>query len=463
MALITFSFSLAAPLLVGEPRQGNTYASYNFVPGSVLRGAVANVLMAAWSHEQRRQPHPDQCPDPAVCPLCRVFYPQADDGRFLPPPRFYDCYPAASGSSAVYPFPQTARTCKRHGGFLREKSAEARHGMMDTLVRQAAAREAAQSGQPLPYVYTLTCPTCGEALQAPEEGSYGRYEQFFYTARPLNRRFSRTAINRRRHTAQQGQLFTLTVMGEQMRTDLPKADDELEVGDDPEVTRLLGAVDPGAADLDLLKKALSQVRWLGSSSSRGLGQLAEIKIERADPDDVVGEPLTLAAFQQQVGNGRFTFAPDMEQDFGHRLAAFNQAIAAERAFYHALGLEVLTGGWYFTVDLLTDAFARAGGLPTLQLTAEMLALPGAECIFMAAAAAHRGGWNNAWGLPQPRYLGIQAGGVYLFQVNGRDPGTIAALWSRLQTLEQTGIGYERERGAGRVLICAPFHQEVDPK
>jgi len=456
MALVTFSFTLASPLLVGEPHQGNTYASYSFVPGSVLRGAVADVLIAGWSHEQRSQPHPDECPDPATCPLCRVFYPQGDDGRFLAPPRFYDCHPATLGSRTVYPFPQTARTCKRHGGFIREKSAEPHHGVLDTLVRQAAAREAAQSGRPLPYVYTLTCPTCGEPLKTPEEGSYGRYEAYFYSARPLNRRFSRTAINRKRHTAQQSQLFTLTVMGEQMRTDLPEA------GGEPEVTRLIGAVDPGAADLDLLKEALSQVRWLGSSKSRGLGQLAEVKIDRPNPDEP-GDTLALAEFRQQVANRQFTGDPDMEHDLGHRLAAFNQAVVAESAFYRALGLEVLTGDWYFTVDLLTDAFVRAGGLPTLELTADMLALPGVELVFMAAEPVNRGGWNGAWGLPQPRYLGIQAGGVYLFRVNGRDPETMATLWSRLEALEQDGIGYERERGAGRVLVCAPFHQEVDPK
>ncbi|MBK7916834.1 MAG: hypothetical protein IPJ94_11360 [Chloroflexi bacterium] len=457
MAIITFSFTLASPLLVGEPHQGNTYQSYNFVPGSVLRGAVADVLMATWTHEQRAKPHPDECPDPSSCPLCRVFYPQDADGRFLSPPRFYDCYPAVSGSQAVYPFPQTARTCKRHGGFLRDKSEETRHGVMDTLLRQAAAREAAQSGQPLPYVYTLTCPACDEALKTPEGDVYGRYEAYFYTARPFNRRFSRTAINRRRHTAQPGQLFTLTVMGEQMKTDLPKPIPEAEI------THLMGTLDPGAADLDLLKEALGQVRWLGSSKSRGLGQLDRVKIERGLAGTAV-TPLTLAAFQAQVRSGQFTADPDMDQDMGQRLAAFNQAAAAERAFYHALGLtNVLSGGWYFTVDLLTDTFVRAGGLPTLELTAEMLELPGAELVFMAAEPVNRGGWNGAWGLPQPRYLGIQAGGVYLFRVNGRDPDTVQALWTRLEALQQEGIGYEQERGAGRVLICAPFHQEVDPK
>ncbi|MCZ7672183.1 MAG: hypothetical protein M5U34_36180 [Chloroflexi bacterium] len=166
------------------------------------------------------------------------------------------------GSQIAYPFPQTARSCKRHGGFKREAAGEERHGVMDTLIRQAAAREAAASGQPVPYAYTLACPTCGEALETPERGAYGRYENEFYSARPLSRRFSRTAINRRRHTAQGGQLFTLTVMGEQMKTDLFTKE-----GEKREITRLIGAVDPGAADLDLLPEALAQVRWLGSSKA----------------------------------------------------------------------------------------------------------------------------------------------------------------------------------------------------
>ncbi len=458
MAVLTFSLTLATPLLVGEPHRGNSYASYGYIPGSALRGAVADVLLADWSPADRARPHPEQCPDPTACPLCRVFYPQDADGRALRPPRFFDCYPAVPGSQAVYPFPQTARTCKRHGGFKREVSDEERHGVLDTLIRQAAAREAAQIDAATPYRYTLTCPECGEALKNPEGEVYGRYDDLFYTPRPHMRRFSRTAINRRRHTAQDTQLFTLTVMGELMHTDLPKPADK------PVATRLVGAVDPGDADLALLQEALRGVRWLGSSKSRGLGQLAEVKIDRPSPFDAVVEPLPLDTFQQQVRDGRFAFAPHSDSDLGHRLAAFNQAIADERAFYRALGAPgVLPGRWYFTVDVMTDAFVRQNGLPTLELTAEMLALSGAELVFIAAEPVNRGGWNAAWGLPQPRYLGIQAGGVYLFRVDDAAETAVQTLWERLATLEQEGIGDERERGAGRVMICAPFHQEVEAR
>lgn len=454
MATITFAITLAAPLLAGEPRQGNIYASYNFVPGSVVRGAVANILMAGWSAEEKRRPHPELCPDPATCSFCRVFYPRAADEHPLRPPRFFDCYPALAGGQQLFPFPQTVRTCKRYPGFKRANDRDERHGVLDTLIAQAAAQDAAQQPTPSAYQYALECPECAEALTPPKDGYYGRFDNRYYTAKPLNHRFSRTAINRQRHTAQAGQLFTLSVMGEQMRTGQPKPAPEKAV------TRLQGEVDPGDADVDALRAALSQVNWLGSGSSRGLGQVAELKIATPTPWDMAVTSLSLADFLRQVENGRFTFDRSSMADLGQRLAGFNAAIAAERRFYAALGVDVLPGRWYFTLDLLSDTFVRADGLPALALTAAMLNLPGATDVFMAAAPVERGGWSNAWGLPRPRLPGIAAGGVFLLRVDTTNITAVQPLFQRLQAIEAEGIGADTARGAGRVLVCAPFHQEV---
>ena len=53
MARLNVALLLDSPLLVGRPRQGDVYQSQGFLPGSVLRGAVAEALMAGWSAEQR--------------------------------------------------------------------------------------------------------------------------------------------------------------------------------------------------------------------------------------------------------------------------------------------------------------------------------------------------------------------------------------------------------------------------
>ena len=96
MSTLTVTLKLASPLLVGEPRRGNVYQSYSYLPGSVLRGAVAAVLTAAWTPAQRQQIHPDACPDPATCHFCRVFFPQDATGAPGQQPHFLVCYPTIS-------------------------------------------------------------------------------------------------------------------------------------------------------------------------------------------------------------------------------------------------------------------------------------------------------------------------------------------------------------------------------
>lgn len=457
MTILTVTLKLASPLLTGEPRRGNVYQSYSYLPGSVLRGAVAAALMAGWTLEQRQRAHPDQCPDPDTCDFCRTLYPRDEAGQPARPPRFYDCYPALpTGSRPVQPLPVTAQTCKRHPGFRRDDDPDEPHGVMDTLIRQAAAADAQKSDVVVPYVYQPICPECGEPLEKLEGGYYGCSGELFYTATPRNRRFSRTAINRRRHTAQEGQLFTLAVMGEQMSTNIPRPyPDKMQ-------THLQGQIEIGDADEKLLREALGRVSGLGSSHSRGLGQLEGITITTSALP--ASPAIDLAQFQTQVAAARFQSDSNDALDLGNRLAAFNQAIQAERDFYHAMGVNgVLPGQWHFTIDLLSDAFVRNGSLPALALSAGMLGLTGAIETFSTITPVDRGGWSNAWGLPRSRQPGIGAGSVFLFRVESNDAQATAVLFNRLAALEQEGIGIDKERGAGRIQVCASFHLEVNPR
>lgn len=450
MARYEIIIELQTPLLAGEPRQGNSYSSFSYLPGSVLRGAVAANLMAEWSDIQREVSHPEACDDPQNCAFCQVFGLEEADS-----PHFSDCYPVWLEGDDLFLFPTTARTCKRHSGFCEPKAIEKRHGIQDTLIRLAAARDAQQLGGSQPYVYTASCSDCGEALTRPAGDHYGRSNNMFYLATPQNRRFSRTAINRQRHTAQNGQLFTLGVMGEQTRLSVPDYESV--------TTRLKGTIESGTAPEALLEQTVRQIRWLGSGTSRGLGQVSHVTLRKIDP--ATGQnPLT--RYGEMLGNGRFpeilidSDAPALVQ----RLAAFNQEVVKERDFYQALGMaNVLPGSWYFTVDLQADTFVTQFGLPTLNLTAEMLQLPGVTCHFTAAESVERGGWSTAWGLPLQRQLGIARGSAFLFQVDSGDADLANQLLSRLNQLEQEGIGADRGRGAGRLLICAPFHTEVNPR
>ncbi|MCA9954667.1 MAG: hypothetical protein H6657_02495 [Ardenticatenaceae bacterium] len=450
MARYEIIIELQTPLLAGEPRQGNSYSSFSYLPGSVLRGAVAEQLMAAWTPEERQVSHPEACLNPQTCAFCQVL--GLDDADA---PRFSDCYPIWLESDELYLFPLTAKTCKRHGGFKEPDAIEARHGIQDTLIRLVAARDAQQAHPARSYIYTANCAECGEALTGPGVNHYGRSAQTFYLANPQNRRFSRTAINRQRHTAQHGQLFTLGVMGEQTRLSVPDYESV--------TTRLKGTIESGNAPEQLLEQTVKQIGWLGSGTSRGLGQVSHVTLRKIEAP--IGQK-PLSAYGELLANDRYaeilsdTAVPALVQ----RIAAFNQEVANERTFYKALGMDqVLSGSWYFTVDLQADAYVRQSGLPTLHLTPEMLQLPHAISDFVAAEAVERGGWSTAWGLPLPRQLGIARGSTFLFRVENNSSDIANQLLNRLDQLEQEGIGADRGRGAGRLLICAPFHTEVNPK
>ena len=456
MARLNVSIFLASPLLTGETRHGDVYQSLGYLPGSVLRGAVVSHLMRQWSADEKRVPHPQGCPDRSSCSFCQLFYPLEGQA-----PRFYDCYPAMPGDDSVLPFPHTARTCKRAPGFIRPEDSRERHGVVDTLLAQVAARDAAGQGGARTYQCALRCPTCDQEMEAPSAGHYGVYEDTYYSARPIIRRFSRTAINRRRQTAQDGQLFTLSVMSEQMKTGLPKPQAQA-------ATHFSGFVDCDEAQVRELRQVLRQLPWLGSGTSRGMGQLDRVDVSSVDspetPDDTVLRAVA-GLWQSALEQGLTQAGHNTENDLPvlARLLAFNQAIVKQRAFYQEFGLSVLPGRWYFTIDLLAETFVRHQGLPALKLTAEMLGLNGAVLDFMAAEAIDRGGWSTAWGLPRSRQIGLAPGAVFLFRVDNDDPALIRQLLHRLLGLEREGIGQDRERGAGRLMVCAPFHEEVTPR
>jgi len=58
-------------------------------------------------------------------------------------------------------------------------------------------------------------------------------------------------------------------------------------------------------------------------------------------------------------------------------------------------------------------------------------------------------------LPKVTELAVQAGAVFLYQMEK------AADWTtRLERLEEQGVGSRRAEGFGRVLVCDPFHYEA---
>jgi len=461
MVALDVTIKLASPLLVGSIKQGMVTETLTYLPGSVLRGVVAQILLRQWPPDKRRVPHPQECPNRATCTFCQVFYPQSGE-----PPRFGNCYP---GNAASAPFPATARTCKHHPGFQRaEADPDERHGVFDILIRQVAFEQAIDTGQPLPYIYLPRCPRCRESVK-PMEGFYALVEDRFQAPQVRVRRLSRTAIGRARGTAQEAQLYTLSVLSEEMDTDFLDVDG----GPIPSITTLRGQVWVEEASVEAMTRALRQIEQLGGARSRGLGQVAEITVRRADKLDDDGLGFFLEALEKsefalhgELARREDDGEPLRPANLGERLLCFNHQLQVEREFYARLGLSVLEREWYFTLDLLADAVLHdSNGLPTLRLEPAMIGLVGdslpevrLERAFVGRA--YRSGWSGAHGLPRRVQLATKMGGVYLYGVATAGREENRRLLEVLQRLEENGIGEEQARGFGRVQVCSPFHLEV---
>ncbi|HLB49397.1 MAG TPA: type III-B CRISPR module-associated Cmr3 family protein [Anaerolineales bacterium] len=460
MAQLSVKIELAAPLLAGTWKPNtNVLETLGYLPGAALRGALVDALTSDWTPERKKAPHPEQCPDRKTCSLCRVLFPlEAAE------PRFGDCYPALADDEPQA-LPATARTCKRYPGFLRPEDPEGGHGIFDALIRQAAFESAVNdSDRPLPYLYEPHCQVCGEGVDAPPVAHYARFdENTFYSASAVEQRLSRTAINRARWAAQDEQLYTLSLLSEKMSTGLiSKHGGRIEYVQS--VTILKGTVRVADGREETMKVALQSMRWVGAGRSRGLG---ECNVTAKVVPEVNNRLEGLGDFAAQAEANKFE-RPETTNTLIGRLQEFNRLLQSERAFWMQLGVPVLPGQWYFSVDLLADAILRDNGAPTLQLTPEMIGITGdgkplVKHTLSAVNRTYRSGWSGAKGLPRPVKLAAARGGVYLFAVEAGDATTMRKLVERLAELEAEGIGEERERGCGRLIICAPFHLEVEPR
>lgn len=107
MTTIEVTVDLLTPLLLGEHKQGNVYATQTHIPGAVLRGAIAQPYIEACPPRSHKCLH-DHARCPEKCDFHRLFFAQ-------PAPRFGPCYPAQARLS--YPLPATAGSAAGRGRF----------------------------------------------------------------------------------------------------------------------------------------------------------------------------------------------------------------------------------------------------------------------------------------------------------------------------------------------------------
>jgi CRISPR-associated protein Csx10 len=330
---------------------------------------------------------------------------------------FENLYPSCSGLQ-TYPLPLSARTCKYHRGFKSQEGEH--HGVGDILIRQAVFEAMLDTRADLPCLYEPRCPECHsevKSLPGYYEVSAGQYAR---TTAPV-RRVSRTAIDRHRQTAAERLLYTLETV-------------ESHTGDRmPLLFR--GAVLCADGQAEVLERWLSRVKGIGGGRSRGLGK-AEVRIP--------GE----------VGNS----LPGLRE----RLEQFDAAVRAEWRFYQRVaGVEPPADDVrFFSVDLLAPAFLTDRGLPASRPALADLGLR-MEAVRLWRAMSRQsvmGGWHMGGRLPRRTALATAMGSVFMYRTEGLALDDLAA---GLQKLELEGLGEERARGFGQVLISSPIHYQPE--
>jgi len=410
---LTVSITSEAPLLLGGPAGlGNYLETSSYVPGSSLRGAIATRLLNRCSEPQHTDDHLTTPPsDEANCPFYEIFG-RGDE------PLFGNCYPSEEGHS--FPLPATARTCKTHAGFIDPGDPDQHHGVFDILVRQLIFEEALQKGQPLAFLYESVCPVCYGGVKEADSFYQKGLLTDYIQPKVKTERVSHTAINRAREVAEDALLYTAETV-------------------EPRST-FVGQVIVSKDKADALLSVFNGRFELGRGAARGWGAVH---------------------IEAQVAPLLWSESVDK------RVATFNNLLEDERHFYHKLAGQTYQpdGSWYFTVDLLADAWLTEDGLPSLRLPPSELNLSDQDTeitlVRSFLASSLDSGWLTAAKLPRDTALLVKRGSLFVYRVSAQ--ANQVALLDDLQTLELMGIGQGRERGLGQLVICSPFHTEVDPK
>lgn len=420
MARVEIIVRAQSPLSLGTLKAygGTLIETGDYVAGSHLRGALGALKNLVSSAEQAE--------------LDVLLGTPGQPGI-----RFPNCYASdTEAQSIVLPF--TAQSCKRKSGFIgKDKKNKDHHGVADTLLMQLAYDHVAGAdGEwhiPLPFQYK--CPTCGHRTE-PFTGVVERRGPSDY-AKPevSSHRQTRVAINRARLTAEEGQLYTV------------QAIDEGSI--------FVGVIEIDDARVDLARKWLSKITRIGGRTSRGFGRVA-VEVKDAPWSESLRD--RLEAFNQKYR--------EFEKDL--------QAIAH--------GPPTARTRTLFTINLLSDALLRTReGLPTLRFDEELLrdaldvllsdeerSATSLEAFDFRLIAEYTqpqivSGWQTAWQLPKEVLLASRRSGLYVFAADtGDDEGRRESLITLLETLEAAGIGELCEDGYGQIIICHPFHLEVNP-
>jgi CRISPR-associated protein Csx10 len=421
---------------------GNFLQTRQVITGASLRGAVAARALAACEAPAHKRQH-DRCPVREDCDFWRIFRDRPDsagaqsssmDGE----PRFGYAYPGKIGPA--FPVPLTARTCKLYPGYPSTSDRDEGHGIYDALIQQSVygllsdlehpfreelLPELGKARVALTESLGTTCPVedCEARLQ-PAEGTYVLGDDGVpgYAGRPRTRRATHVGINRARGVAEDALLFTVETI-------------------DPAAEQISFYSRLAVPDsrLGALRPYLSGDYHVGRGRSRGLGA---ITLSVGGEQDVAAEAPLGGSFGEAVRD---------------RVDDFNLAVRSALARYRFQDTRVPRSlpGTLFSVTLNSPAILEAFGQTLMAPTGAMLGLPSARLVRSWARTTVVSGWDAAARLPRRTRLAVQTGSAFLFWVPpDLDRDEVVESLVRLEVL---GIGRERPRGYGQVVVCAPFH------
>jgi len=400
----------------------NVRTSCEFIAGSVIRGAISQVILGALGIGKNAGRDVLKDPrDRTAYENFRSVFLENDQVRFgyLYPARV-DIETAFSVDT--FPIPITALTCKSARGFGYQDGG---HAVLDRLL--PALREER---------FRLLCPKCEERMDQ-LRGFACREVGGPYTRIALpKKQFIKVGLNRWTETAEEGMLYVLeAILPREIDPESGKVKPVKFVGSWIIGDNHKSALE-GLLQRFLLPEADGYKLRVGSARARGMGEL--VLWFRETPPSLPSVEQRLESFQSRCANG-----------------------AADPNYV------------YFSITARSPILVLNDfGQPTMEVTGEVLSLysaapeniePVSKATFVERTTLT--GWSQAWALPKPVLPAIAAGSVFTFKAK-RTSGKLTgekALLDFLKSVEENGIGERRGEGLGEVIVCDPFHVDHDPE
>ncbi|MDJ1172363.1 CRISPR-associated RAMP protein Csx10 [Roseofilum sp. BLCC_M154] len=356
MKEIKLKIKALSPLAISRQKPGGSISeAQDYIPGSVIRGAVAAHIL--------HQPGVD--PDRPGGDFQTLF---VDREAAI----FTNAYPTVEGEE-VYVLSATAVSSKSDPGFQSEKSRNA--GVFDTLIDRFCADFHGQ-------LYDPNCPKDGRRVE-PFSGFYS-VKNGQYTSHTAEKRLlTKVGINRRRATAEEEVLYSIQVISEHQKD---KCFESYVYLKDRELSEDLG------------NYLTSSHLRLGGSTSRGLGKVeiqAEVKDYKSETEARVNEFNTVLKERWKVWNDVFGKSQDsLIQD--HRFFTLDLQSDA-----------ILTEQWRRTMVIS----------PAMLCAMTKVEDPDLRLHGTYSSYDYWSGWNSAWGLMKDVELITQKGAVFLFSTS----------------------------------------------